>query len=188
MRRRTLLILLIAIVLGSALTGGLYWRWINSPRYALQRMALALETRDMPQFFKYLDIKAIFNNVIEASSQEADEPKKGCDDDWSRMSRHLGGKFARLVLPKLYEAFEKDIHSMIEKYLLNLEQTKILAIAAEATTAHIDVQGEEARVTLVDPKNKDTFHFQMLRQSKTGIWQIVSMDYQDLKKFSKRKF
>ena len=49
MRRRTLIIVLIAVVVGAALAGGAYWRWTDSPRYALQRLALALKTRNMPE-------------------------------------------------------------------------------------------------------------------------------------------
>ncbi len=191
MRRRTWLILLTIVVLGGALAGGLYWHWANSPRYALQRMALALKTKDMPQFQKYLDLKAIFNNFIDCAGQDLDEPKAKKDqkeDDWSRLHRQLGNKFARMFLPKLFASFEKDIRGMMEKYLLNLDNTQILAIAAAATTAQIEVQGEEAGVTLVDPKSHEPFHFQMRRQPETGTWQIVSVNYQDLKKFSKREF
>ena len=191
MRRRTWLILLTVVVLGGALAGGLYWHWVSSPRYTLQRMALALKTKDMPQFFKYLELKAIFNNFIDCAGQDLDEPKVKKDqkeDDWSRLNRQLGNKFARMFLPKLFESFEKDIRRIMEKYLLNLDNTQILAIAAAATTAQIEVQGEEARVTLVDPKSQEPFHFQMRRQPETGTWQIVSVNYQDLKKFSKREF
>ncbi|MCX5889357.1 MAG: hypothetical protein NTY36_07875 [Deltaproteobacteria bacterium] len=191
MRRRTWLILLTIVVLGGALAGGLYWHWASSPRYALQRMALALKTKDMPQFFNYVDLKAIFNNFIDCAGQDLDEPKAKKDqkeDDWSRLSRQLGNKFTRTLLPKLFESFEKNIRGLMEKYLLNLNNTQILAIAAAATTAQIEVQGEEARVTLVDPKSQEPFHFQMRRQAKTGSWQIVSVNYQDLKKFSKREF
>lgn len=190
MRRRIMLIVLIAAVLGGALGGGLYWRWAASPRYALQRMALALKTRNMEQLFKYVDLKDIFNNFLESASQDLDAPKAPKDkkeDDWSRFSRQMGGKFARLFLPKLFDSFEKDIRAVIEKYLLNLSNTQILAIAAAATTAQIEVQGEDARVTLVDPKSHEPFHFQMRRQTETKIWQIVSVNYQDLKKFYQRE-
>lgn len=190
MRRRTLLILLLAVVLGGVLAGGLYWRWVNSPRYALQRMALALQTRDMPQFYKYLDLKAILNNFLDASTQETEEekPKGPKEDDWNRQSRQLGRKFARMFLPKLFESFEKDIRGLIEKYLQNLDNRQIIGIAAAATTAQIEVQGEEALVTLVDPKTKKPFRFQMQRQSQTGTWQIVAINYQDFKNFSKQEF
>ena len=60
--------------MGAALAGGAYWRWTNSPRYALQQ-ALALKTKNMPEVFKYLDLKAILNNLIEASGQEPENPR-----------------------------------------------------------------------------------------------------------------
>lgn len=188
MRRRTLLIIVIAVVLGSALAGGAYWRWTNSPRFALQRMALALKTKNMSEFFKYLDLKAILNNFIEQSSQESEEPKGSKEDEWNRTSRQLGRKFARMFLPKLFDNFEKEIKGVMEKYLSNLDNKQILGIVAAATTAQIEVQGEEAKVTLVDPKSQKPFRFQMLRQPETGTWQIVSINYQDLKYFAKREF
>jgi hypothetical protein len=189
MRRRNLVILLIAVVVFTALAGGLYWRWVNSPRYALQKMALALKTRDMPQFFNYLDIKAIFNDFVESAGRDLDEPKGGKEDEWNRMSRKMGGKFARMFLPKLFESFEKEIKVMMENYLRNLDNRQILAIAAAATTAKIEAQGEEAaQVTLVNPKNQEALHFQMQRHPETKTWRIVSVDYRDLKKFSKRGF
>jgi len=187
MRRRTLLIVVISVVLGAVLAGGAYWRWTDSPRYALQRLALALKTKNMPEVFNYLDLKAILNNFIEDSSQEPDDPS-GKEDEWSRMSRKMGGKLARVFLPKLFDSFEKEIKGAMEKYLLNLDNTQIIGIAAAATTAQIEVQGEQAQVTVVDPKSKQPFRFQMLRQPETGTWQIVSINYQDLKKFTKREF
>jgi hypothetical protein len=58
-----------------------HWRWTASPRYALQRMALALQTKNMPQFFNYLDLKALFNDFVDAASQEPEEPKGSKEDD-----------------------------------------------------------------------------------------------------------
>ena len=188
MRRRTWIIVLIAVVIGAALAGGAYWRWTDSPRYALQRMALALKTKNFPEVFKYVDLKAILNNLLEATSQDAEEPKGGKDDEWSRMCRNLGGKYARMFLPQLFASFEKEIKGVIGKYLQNLDNTQILAIAAAATTAQIEVQGEEAQVTLIDPKSKKPFRFQMQRQPRTGTWQVVSINYLDLKYFTKQQF
>ena len=62
MRRKTWIIAVAIVVLGGALAGGLYWRWANSPRYALQQAALALQARDMDKFFNYLNLKEILNN------------------------------------------------------------------------------------------------------------------------------
>ncbi len=189
MRRRTLLMVVIVMVLGGALGGVLYRHWVASPRYALQRMALALKTKNMPQLFKYVDLKDIMVNLADAAGKDLDKPKdqkESKEDDWSRLCRQMNNKFTRLFLPKLLESFEKDIRAVTEKYLLNLDNTQILAIAGAATTAQIEVQGDEAQVTLGDPKSREPFRFQMRRQAETGTWQIVSVNYQDVKKFSKR--
>ena len=188
MRRRTLLICVIAGILVVVLARGLYRSWIASPRYALQRMALALKTRDMPRFFKYVNIKAIANNMAEAALPNAEDAPGATGDPWNRKGREMGRQLARLVLSNLSGGLEKQARQMLEKYLLNLDNSRILAIAAAATTAHIEVQGGNARVTLVDPKSQEPFHFQMQRQPESGTWQIVGVDYQDLKKFVKREF
>lgn len=188
MRRRTLLICLIAGILLAVLAGGLYRSWIASPRYALQRMALALKTRDMDRFFKYLNIKVIANNMAESALPNCEDAPGATGDSWDRKGREMGRQLARMVLSNLSDGLEKQCRKVMEKYLLNLDNSRILAIAAAATTAQIEVQGGEARVTLVDPKSHEPFHFQMQRQAESGTWQIVSVDYQDLKKFVKREF
>jgi hypothetical protein len=188
MRRRTLLICLIAGILVALLGAGLYRNWIASPRYALQRMALALKTRDMDRFFKYVNIKAIANNLAESAIPNSDDAQGGTEDQWNRKARQMGRQLAHMVLSNLSDSLQKQIRQVMEKYLLNLDNTKILAIAAAATTAQIELQGGNARVTLVDPKSQEPFHFRMQRQPESGTWQIVGVDYQDLRKFVKREF
>jgi hypothetical protein len=188
MQRKTWIIAVVIMVLGGAVAGGLYWRWANSPRYALQQAALALQARDMQKFFIYMNFKEIMNNLVAASSKDLETPEDQSADEWTKFSRQLGRKFAHLFLPKLFETFEAQIRMAVERYLLNLDYSKILIIAAAATVAQIDTQGDEALVTLTDPKTKDTFQFQMRRQPNRGTWQIVSVNYDDLKRFSKREF
>jgi hypothetical protein len=188
MRRKTWIIAVAIVVLGGVLAGGLYWRWANSPRYALQQAALALQARDMDKFFIYVNLKEILNNFVEASSKDLETPDDQQADEWSKFSKQLGRKFAYLFLPKIFEAFEAQIRGGVERYLLHLNNTQILGIAAAATVAQIDSQGDEAGVTLTDPKSKDIFRFQMRRQPNHGNWQIVSVNYDDLKRFSKREF
>ncbi len=188
MRRKTWIIAAIMVVLAGALAGGLYWRWANSPRYALQQAALALQARDMDKFFIYVNLKEILSNFVEACSKDMETPDDQPADEWSKFCRQMGRKFAHVLLPKLFTAFEAQIRGVVERYLLHLNNTQILAIAAAATVAQIDSQGDEAGVTLIDPKTKDTFHFHMRRQPNRGNWQIVSVNYDDLKRFSKREF
>jgi hypothetical protein len=188
MRRKTLIIAMAVVVLGAALAGGLYWRWANSPRYALQQAALALKARDMPKFFIYLNLKEILSNFADASSKDLKAPADQQADEWTKFSRRMGRKLANLFLPKLFDSFEPQIRGALEHYLLKLDNAQILAIAAAVTVAQIDTRGDEAAVTLTDPKTKEVLRFQMRRQPNQGAWQIVSVNYEDLKKFYKREF
>jgi hypothetical protein len=135
-----------------------------------------------------LDLKAILNNIIEDSSQDLEESPGGQEDEWHRMSRKMGSKFARLFLPKLFATFEKEVRGVLEKYLLNLDNSQILGIVAAATTAKIEVKGGEARVTLVEPKSQKPLRFEMRRPPQTKTWQIVAINYQDFKNFAKEGF
>jgi len=188
MRRKTLIIALAVVVLGAALAGGLYWRWANSPRYALQQAALALQARDMPKFFNYVNLKEILSNFVEASSKDLKAPEDQKADDWTKFSRRMGRKLANLFLPKFFKTFEPQIRNVLERFLLNLNNSQILGIAAAVTVAQIDTRGDEAAVTLTDPKTKEVLRFQMRRQPNHGAWQIVSVNYEDLKIFYKREF
>ncbi len=189
MRRKILISALIVLILVGGLAGGLYWRWYNSPRYALQQMALALETRNMDNFFNYLDLQAIFHNFLEAADQDLSAPENPEADEFTRMTRSLGRKFTRFLLPKLFDAFQPQIRTAMEKYLLNLDQSQILGIAAAATVARIDIRGDNtAQVTITDPKTKEPLRFQMQRYQKDRIWRIVSVNYLDLKSFYRRGF
>jgi hypothetical protein len=187
MPRRAVVIVLAVLILGAALAGVQYWRWYYSPRYALQQMVLALKTKDMNNFFKYLDLKEIFNNFLKASSKELDAPEDPEADEWTRFSQRLGRKFARQFLPKLFEAFEKQIREVMTTYLANLDNSQILAVGAAVTVAKIDVKGDVAQVTLHDPKTREPLRFQM-RRKPGGIWRIESVTYEDFKKFIKREF
>ena len=188
MRRKTWIIAMAIVVLGGALAGGLYWRWANSPRYALQQAALALQARDMDKFFKYINLKDILTNFVETCSKDLETSADQPADEWTKLCRQLGRRFANVLLPKLFEAFESQIRGTVERYLLHLDYSKILVIAAATTVAQIDTQGDGAVVTLTDPKTRDTFQFHMRRQPNQGTWQIVSVNYDDLKRFSKREF
>ncbi len=190
MRRRVSIILLAALVLGSATAGGLYWRWLHSPRYALQQMALALKARDMDKFFNYLILKDIFANLIEESTKDNDKPGAPPgkpEDEWTRATKRLGHKLARQILPKLFDRFSGQLRGVIETHLLNLDDTQILAVMAAVTVARIDTKGDKAQVTLRDPKTGDPLRFQMAR-CQDGNWRVVSVTYEDFRNFLKNEW
>jgi hypothetical protein len=190
MRKPVIFIIVVAVLAAGAITAGvLYQKYQDSPRYALQQMVLALKAKDMEKLFKYLDLKELFKNVVESSTGEMNNsPDKPGGDEWTRFSRQLGRKFARQILPKLYDNFEKQIQQAIEAYLQDLTNTQILALTAAVATAKIEVRGEEAQVTVYDPKNKRPLRFNMRRSPESGVWRVVSLNYNDFKYLLKREF
>lgn len=188
MRKRVIFVVVVAaLAAGAVLAGFLYQRWQDSPRYALQQMVLAIKARDMDKVFKYVDIKEIFNNFLEASTAETEAEDQG-GDEWTRFGRQLGRKFARKLLPKLFDNFEQQIRQAIETYLKDLNNTQLLALTAAVTTAGIKVEGDQAQVTLQDPKTKKPLRLQMRRCAETGDWQVVALNYNDFKQLLKREF
>ncbi|MBM4275052.1 MAG: hypothetical protein FJ134_11415 [Deltaproteobacteria bacterium] len=187
MRRKTLIIILAIVILGAGAGGGLYFHWLYSPRYSLHQMVLALKSKNMGNIFKYLDSKEIFNNFLEASSRDLPSSNDKERDELTRLGRSLGRKFARLMLPQLFKTYEKEIQATMEKYMATLDNKQLLGLIAAITVAQIKVEGDEAQVSIRDPKTKDDFRFHMRRQE-DGVWRIVEVNYQDLKKFLKREF
>ena len=88
------------VVLGGAVAGGLYWRWANSPRYALQQAALALQARDMDKFFNYIDLKEILSTFVETCGKDLETSADQPADEWNKVCRQLGSRFANVLLPK----------------------------------------------------------------------------------------
>jgi hypothetical protein len=187
MKRSAVIIFCTVFLLAAVVTGGLYWRWVNSPRYALQQMVLAIQTRNLDKFYNYMDLKEISANLVDASSEELTSPESPDMDELERLGRRLGKKVAKIVVPKLLEKFEKQIKGGIEQYLLNLSNSQVLALAAAVTTADIKTRGETAEVTLQDPKTGGPLRFRMLRDPTSKQWRIVTLRYEDLKRLVKRE-
>lgn len=185
MKRSAVIIFATVFLLAAVLTGGLYWRWVNSPRYALQQMVLAIQTKDGDKLFNYLNIQEIANNMVDACS--ADLAEKPDMDEWDRLGRRLGKKVAKFMLPKLLEKFDKQVKEAIQHYMVNLSQTQVLALAAAVTAADIKQKGESAEVTFKDPKTGEPYRFRMARDQATKKWRIISIRYEDLKKLLKRE-
>jgi hypothetical protein len=187
MGRKTWIVLAAVLVLAGTVGGGLYWRWVSSPRYALQQMVLALRAKNMPEFYNYLDLKAIMGSMVEGASQEWSAPDDPKEDEWTRLSRRMGRKLARSLVPKLMENFDQQIKGVLDQYLLTLDNAKILALGAAVTVARIDTKGEEAQVTLTDPKTGEPLRLRMSRSPENRTWVVVGINYEDFRKFFKRE-
>jgi len=186
-KRSAIIIFATVFLLAAVVSGGLYWRWLHSPRYALQKMVWAIQTKNMDKLFNYLDLQEIISNLVEASG--ADLAREGSDmTEWDRLGQRLGQKMAKFLLPKLVEKFHQEIKSGIEQFLLNLSNSQVLALAAAVSAADIDIRGEVAEVKLLDPQSGKPFRFRMKRDPVTREWRIVAIRYEDLKRLLKQEF
>lgn len=187
MRRKIILSIVGVLFVSGAIIGGYVYYWQGSPRYALYQMVRAIQKRDMETFFKYIELKEIFNNLIQEAGQDINiPPESGPDngtpkDEWNRWSQRLGKKFARYLLPKLFATFEGQIKSQIEDYLLNLSTGQTLGLTALVAQAKIEQQHHRAQVTLTDPQSHQSLRFWMYQDPQTREWHIVEVNYQDLK-------
>lgn len=190
MRRNVVIGVIAVLVLGGLAGGFLYWQWLNSPRYALQQMVMALKTRDLDKLFTYVDLPAIIDNLGQDASEDLANlmPANPEADEIERLGRRLLEKFVRAIPPKMVEAIKPQIKAGAEKFLENLSNTQLLGLAAAVTTAQIATRGEVATVTLQDPKTGEKFRFQMTRDAKDQTWKISSIRYQDFKKFLTQEF
>lgn len=193
MRRKILPLLIIGLTISGAIIGGYFWYWQGTPRHALYQMVRAIQNRDIQKFFNYIDLQAIFNNLIQDASQDLSYPGtnepggESPEDEWTRWSRRIGKKFARFLLPKLFSTFETQIKAQIEKYLRNLNTRKTLGLTAIVAQARIQQQGQQAQITLLDPQTNKPLRFRMQRDPETGNWRIVEVNYLDLKEFIKKE-
>ena len=100
----------------------------------------------------------------------------------------MGGKFAQQLVPQIYGTFEKEAHTVINKYLDTLTTQDLLALEGAVALAQINQSGNEAQVTLRFLTNEETLHLTMGRTPQDRTWRVISVSYEDLKELVKKKF
>jgi Protein of unknown function (DUF2939) len=168
--------------------------WQASPRYALWQMVRAIQRNDTKTLFKYIDLQAVADNLVEKSAGDVDSllQKKGLgptkeEDDVSRLVRSLTKKFAKFIAPKVLVSMEPQIRTGVEKYLCELNTMEKAALSTIPAKAQIQENDGIAAVTIVDPINGRTYHFRMARSEETSTWRIVEINYDDFRNFIEKK-
>jgi hypothetical protein len=187
MRRKPLILVLAALLMGILVAGFFYYRYRSSPRYALHQMANALIQHNYERFYARLDLKSVFSQLVEETSKDLAPSGKPEGDYLSQLGWSMGRKFAKQLLPRLFSSFEKDIRTILNKYLATLTTQDLLALEAAVALADINQQGDEARVSLHFPKDERRLRLTMSRAFPDGSWRVVSVSYEDLKKIVKKE-
>jgi hypothetical protein len=187
MRRSPLVFVIAALLLGIAVAGGFYYQYRTSPRFALHQMVTALMQRNYKEFYAYLDMKSIVSHLIQETGQDLIPPGLPKGEYLGQWGWKMGRKLAQQLLPRFLETFEKDLQSLINKYLDTLTTEDLLALEAAVALAEINRQGDEARVTLMFPKGNGQLHLTMSRSLPNRSWRVVAVNYEDLKRVLKKE-
>jgi len=188
MRRSPLIFLATALLLGIVVAGTFYYLHRNSPRFALHEMVTALIERNYNKFYSHLDMPSILSSLMEDSGRDLIPPDllpKG--DFLGEFGVKMSSKFAQQLVPQLYGAFEKEAHSVINKYLDTLTTQDLLALEGAVALAHINQSGDEAQVTLHFPRTEARLHLTMGRIPQDSTWRVISVSYKDIKELVKKK-
>lgn len=187
MRRSPLVFIIAALFLGIVVAGGFYYHYRQSPRFALQQMMNSLMQRNYKEFYTYLELKSILNHLMQETGKDLVSPLLPPGDYLSQLGLRMGSKLTQNLLPRVIETFEKDLHSLTNKYLDTLTTENLQALEAAVNTAGIKWQGEEALVTLKFPKRNGQLLLTMSRNFPNRSWRVVSVNYEDLKQALKKE-
>jgi hypothetical protein len=186
--RRLLIFLAAALLLGVVVAGGFYYLYRNSPRFALHQMAVALTQRNYDKFYSFVDMKSILGSLTQDTGKDLIPPDivpKG--NFLGELGLKMGSRVAQQLVPQIYGAFEKEIHRVINQFLDTLTTQDLLALEGAVALAEIHQTGDEAQVILRFPKADGSLHLTMSRNPQDRTWQVVYVNYEDLKELVKKK-
>jgi hypothetical protein len=187
MRRSPLVFVIAALLLGIAVAGGFYYHYRQSPRFALHQMVNALMYRNYKEFYTYLDLNNILSHLMQETGKDLIPSEIPEGDYLTQFGWKMGRKFAQNLLPRILQTVEKNLHSIINKYLDTLTTEDFLALEAAVALADISQTGDEAQVTLKFPKGDAQLRLTMFRSLPKRGWRVVSVNYKDLKNLLKKE-
>ena len=187
MRRSPLVFVIAALLLGIAVAGGFYYHYRQSPRFALHQMVNALMYRNYKEFYTYLDLNNILSHLMQETGKDLIPSEIPEGDYLTQFGWKMGRKFAQNLLPRILQTVEKNLHSIINKYLDTLTTEDFLALEAAVALADISQTGDEAQVTLKFPKGDAQLRLTMSRSLSKRSWRVVSVNYKDLKNLLKKE-
>lgn len=189
MKRSPLIFLAVALLLGITVSGAFYYFYRHSPRYALHQMVTALMQKNYQKFYSFLDLKSILGSLTEETGKDLIPPDIFPKGNFiGDLGVKMGGKFMSQIVPHIFEAFEKEVRGVMNKYLETLTTQELLALEGAIALADIKQQDNEAQVTLRFPKEDGSLGLTMGRDPEKRIWKVVSVSYEDLKQLLRKKF
>jgi hypothetical protein len=93
----------------------LYYRWVNSPRYALMKVKEAVEKHDLKLFREYVDVESLTWSLVDQTVKYAVEKEmsKEVEDEWEKLGRDLAVGLANLLKPVFYGLVKVGIENFI---------------------------------------------------------------------------
>jgi len=183
----------ISIILGLTLAGwGGYYYWQGTPRCSLYRMGKAIKNNDSQTFLRYVDIKQVFEGIVDSTMKDARGEKSPDSDSAASEPEEPSGankKFKNMIA-QVAKALRPALEQQAIRAINNMdpEQRDRISPFAFAFLSEVKQEGNKAQVT-VHASKKDTYQGTM-EKTPEGFWKIVKLDidfFKMLKKARKHK-
>ena len=182
------LLIVLLIVLGVILVAvvGAFMYAKSTPQYSLYKMDQAVKSKDYETFSKYFNVDAVIDDLLDKALEASKQEIAKTYPSGSQESE-VAQKYAKDLLDKLAPQMKKQAKEEIKKQVESgkfIEDYSQPNIINAFTNTKVKMEGNDAVVTVTDPKTKNSVSFRM--RKKASYWEIykIDMTLEELQKMS----
>lgn len=175
-RRRLGCLIALAIVIIVAIAGSLWWRnYLRSPQASLTRLAQAAQRGDWQGVDRYVDVKAVIGDVVDATIERALADSESELSQLGELGQEFARQFADTMRPRLTEEIERQVRERVES---TQPDTKRLAgtLTVVNRPREVSIHGDGALVTVVLPYEGKRLPLELeMRRVDERTWEVVGL-------------
>jgi hypothetical protein len=166
------------VVLGIiVIVGALGWMYIKgTPQYSLYKMAKAVEKKDYTTFSKYFNVDAVIDDLLDKAIVESQKTMESQLAASSAEEKKLAQQYFENLINQMRTQMKEKAKADIKKQVEggNFYADYRGAIISVFLNTKVKISGNEADVTLINNKTKQTLPLKM--RKKAGYWEIYKIN------------